>query len=166
MLAEKGTANHPAIYADAIATISSVDNHDETDAVVPFLVTAGMNTWRDNPEEAKHLMQRAVDLAERHYGKNSPERADILANFAFLYSPVEVSPGDKSPHADATRAEALYREALTIYDQNPEAMGREEYSGLVGQAEKFYRLIGNEERADALGARYLELYEAEQISRN
>ena len=164
-LAEHGTANHPDIYADAIATISSVDHHDETDAVVPFLVTAGMNMWRDYPEESKHLMQRAIDLAERHYGKTSPKRADILANFAFLYSPVRVSPGYERPHTDAKRAEALYSEALAIYDAHPEAMATEEYSGLVGQAKNFYRLIGNEDRANVLGARYLELFNAAAAAR-
>ena len=161
-LAKLGTADHPRIYADAIATISSVDRHDETDAVVPFLVTAGMNTWRDDPEESKLLMQRALDLAEKHYGKVSPKRADILASFASIYSPVEVSPGDRSPHADAKRAEKFYSEALTIYEQHPEAMATYEYSGLVLVAAEFYRKIGNAQRANALDARHSELKKTER----
>ena len=40
-------------------------------------------------------MQRAIELADRHYGKESTKLADRLAKCAFLFSPVETSPGDR-----------------------------------------------------------------------
>ncbi len=148
------------IYSDAVAAISAIDHHEETDAVVPFLVGAAMYAWDDdNPEEGIDLMERAIDIAGRLHGNESAERAEQLANLAYLLTPA-TSPGRKNPHADVKRAEALYSEALAIYGHHPEAMTTEAYSGLVGQAKNFYQLIGNEERANALAELYSALSKA------
>ena len=148
------------IYHDAVAAISAIDHHEETDAVVPFLVGAAMYAWDDdNPEEGIDLMERAIDIAGRIHGAESVERAEQLAIFAYLLSPA-TSPGRKNAHADVKRAEALYSEALAIYELHPEAKTSEAYSGLVGQAQEFYAGIGNEERATALSELYSALFRA------
>ena len=154
------------IYSDAVAAISAIDHHEETDAVVPFLVGAAMYAWDENNfEEGVDLMERAIDLTGRLHGKESAQRAEQLANLAYLLSPA-TTPGRKNPRADLKRAEALYSEALAIYDRHPKARATDIYSALVGQAKHFYQIIDNEQRANELAELYSALRTSGQRSRS
>ena len=140
-------SNQRAIYADAVAAMSAIDRHEETNALIPFLQGSAYAEWREDPKLGLHLMERAIHIAEKLYGNHSVERAEQLANLAYLFS---FSTIGENPHADAERAEELFDEALAIYERHPDAMATENYSGLVGQARNFYQEIGNTERASEL----------------
>ena len=144
------------IYADAVAAISAIDHHEETGVLIPFLEGSALEEWREDPELGLHLMERAIDIAERVYGRNSIQRAEQLGNLAFLFAP---STKPENPHANAARAEALYEEAFAIYARHPEAMTSENYKGMVALTQTFYQEIGNTERARELADLYAALAE-------
>ena len=138
-------------YADAVAAISSIDRHDQTGAVLPFLVGSAMEEWREDPEMGVHLMERAIEISGRLYGESSVERAEHLATLAYLYSPSSNNPDE--PHVDAARAERLFNEAFTIFEDHPESWSGEGYSQALSSARAFYEAIGREDRAEELMAR-------------
>lgn len=147
------------IYFDAVAAISAVDHHEETDAVVPFLAKAAMYAWdEDNPEEGIAFMERAIEITGRLHGKASIERAEQLGNLAYLLKPAS-SPGRENRYADVKRAEALYSEALAIYEDQSEGVTTESYRTVVGEARSFYEAIGETDRAEELAERYSALSE-------
>ena len=141
------------IYFDAVAAISAVDHHEETDAVVPFLAKAAMFAWdEDNPEEGITLMERAIEITGHLHGESSIERAEQLGNLAYLLKPT--SSGRENRFADIKRAKALYGEALAIYEEHSEGVAAESYRALVGEAQNFYQAIGDRDKAEELAERH------------
>lgn len=142
------------IYFDAVAAISAVDHHEETDAVVPFIAKAAVYAWDEgNPEEGIALMERAIEITGRLHGKASIERAEQLGNLAYLLKPA-TSPGRENRYVDVKRAKALYGEALAIYEEHSESTAAESYRTVVGEAQSFYQAIGEKGRADELAERH------------